>query len=330
MSVLQIGSTGNEVRKLQRLLNSKLRNSPVLREDGVFGRRTYEAVIKFQSENKLKRDGIIGMQTWIALGQKRESFLILRNSDGLGLGHGQSNLSRNNYDSHEFSHTEEALGLGYGQRQTAKIKKLVNSVVAAAIGNFIGKNFYIAAKQKTNVLDKSLDKTETSNQSVYFSHSDADKVILSYGKNAVKMNATAEKLLKSILASCKIYGATLNSTLRTYYDQARITITQTYKKNPNTVREWYGEDVLNACKLYLHDINKFAAWWKERDTKRGKVSSKHLNNRAMDVVPASDRTIFVNKVKSLISINGSGVHRIIRKGELHEPVDHVEFTFDIT
>jgi len=161
----------------------------------------------------------------------------------------------------------------------------------------------------------------------YFSHPDANKVILSYGKNAVKMNATAEKLLKSILASCKMYTATLNSTLRTYYDQARITITQT---KPNTVRKWYGEAVLNARKQYFHDINKFAEWWKDYDKKRGKVSSKHLSNRAMDVVPSGDRAIFADKVKSLISIKGSGVHRIIKKGELDEPVDHVEFTFDIT
>ncbi len=53
-------------------------------------------------------------------------------------------------------------------------------------------------------------------------------------------------------------------------------------------------------------------------------------HRAMDVVPAGDRTKFVAKVKSLIPLPGSGVAKIIPKGVLHEPVDHVEFTFPVT
>jgi hypothetical protein len=166
--------------------------------------------------------------------------------------------------------------------------------------------------------------------SQYFNHPGADKVSLSYGPNAVVLNAEAAHLMKSILAAAGMTAGNLTSTLRTYHDQARITITQTYAKNPDTVKIWYGAEVLKACKEHLKDIQGFADWWKAYDTKRGKVSSKHLTNRAMDVVPNGDRLQFVKKVKALVATAGSGVHRIIPKGELNEPVDHVEFTFDVT
>lgn len=58
-----------------------------------------------------------------------------------------------------------------------------------------------------------------------YSHPRASDIRLVYGSNAVKLNAKAEELLKSILASCGIPSATLNSTLRSYHDQARITVT---------------------------------------------------------------------------------------------------------
>ena len=168
-----------------------------------------------------------------------------------------------------------------------------------------------------------------------FSHPDADKVTLSYGiqgdgKRVPELNSKAAQLLKSIVASCGMKAATLTSTLRTYHDQARITITQTYKSDPSKVSMWYGAQVLAACKKYLDDIEGFAAWWEEYDRKRGKVSSLHLSNRAMDVVPSGDRTKFAAKVQELKSIAGSGVKRIIPKGVMKEPVDHVEFTFEVT
>jgi hypothetical protein len=165
----------------------------------------------------------------------------------------------------------------------------------------------------------------------YFTHEDAGKVTLSYDPHAVKLVAKAESLLKSILASCAIFQARLTSTKRTYHDQARITITQTYKREPTTVARWYGQDVYDACKRFAasQDIQAFADWWQARDKKLGKVSSLHLSNQAMDVVPAKDRAKFAATVKKLSSVSGSGVKRIIPKGVMGEPVDHVEFTFHV-
>lgn len=167
-----------------------------------------------------------------------------------------------------------------------------------------------------------------------FSHPDAGKVLLTYGiqgdgKPVVKMNYKAEYLLKSILASVGMRGARLTSTLRTYHDQARITVTQTFVASPEKVATWYGQAVLDECKKRLNDIEGFAKWWEEYDRKRGRLSSKHLGNQALDVVPDGDRAKFAAKVQELVPVNGSGVARIIPKGVMGEPVDHVEFTFKV-
>lgn len=165
----------------------------------------------------------------------------------------------------------------------------------------------------------------------YFTHVKAGQVQLTYGDRAVKMVPNAELLLKSILASCDIFQARLTSTKRTYHDQARITMTQTYVADPAKVARWYGQDVLDACEEYLpaEDIQGFADWWKARDEKRGRVSSRHLSNQALDVAPSKDRAKFADAVAKLVPVVGSGVRRIIPKGVMGEPVDHVEFTFKV-
>lgn len=164
-----------------------------------------------------------------------------------------------------------------------------------------------------------------------YSHPDAANVGVTYGSNAVRLNEKAEFLLKCILASCGMKGGTVTSSLRTYSDQARITLTQTLpNKGESTVSQWYGKIVLEACKKFKGNVAGLEEWWRDYDAKRGKVSSKHLSNRALDVVPTGDRTKFAKKVSELIPVAGSGVQRIIPKGVMDEPVDHVEFTFPVT
>lgn len=62
--VLRITDGGEAVMVLQILLNRAGSN---LREDGIFGRATFEAVIAFQQENDLVTDGIVGPETWHTL-----------------------------------------------------------------------------------------------------------------------------------------------------------------------------------------------------------------------------------------------------------------------
>ncbi len=64
------GSIGPSVARLQRILNALLKPSPQLKEDGSFGDRTHRAVLRFQAVSGLKTDGVVGPQTWTALGQK--------------------------------------------------------------------------------------------------------------------------------------------------------------------------------------------------------------------------------------------------------------------
>lgn len=67
MQTLKIGVAGNDVIKLQILLNGYLGEIVKLKNDGHFGKRTEEAVILFQKKNNLNDDGIVGDKTWRAL-----------------------------------------------------------------------------------------------------------------------------------------------------------------------------------------------------------------------------------------------------------------------
>ncbi|MGD1716715.1 peptidoglycan-binding domain-containing protein [Dapis sp. BLCC M172] len=62
---ISLGSTGEDVKHLQRLLNV-LRFGPLV-VDGIFGVATEEAVKKFQQYYGLTVDGIVGSRTWATL-----------------------------------------------------------------------------------------------------------------------------------------------------------------------------------------------------------------------------------------------------------------------
>ena len=59
MKVLRLGSTGNEVKRLQKALG--------LIADGIFGRLTHEAVRAYQRSHGLFPNGIVCEKTWAAL-----------------------------------------------------------------------------------------------------------------------------------------------------------------------------------------------------------------------------------------------------------------------
>ena len=63
---LQIGSRGDDVRRLQELLKGQgYYSRPVT---GAFGANTYAAVVKFQEAHGLPANGVVGTATWEALG----------------------------------------------------------------------------------------------------------------------------------------------------------------------------------------------------------------------------------------------------------------------
>ena len=63
--ILRKGSRGDEVKELQEQLNHLGYDCGTA--DGVFGTKTYAAVMHFQRDNGLTADGIVGQKTWAAL-----------------------------------------------------------------------------------------------------------------------------------------------------------------------------------------------------------------------------------------------------------------------
>lgn len=77
-AVLRQGSSGGEVKELQRRLkNWGYYNGAV---DGVYGKGTVEAVKKFQKKNGLTADGVAGLSTYKALGMN-DSVKALENGN---------------------------------------------------------------------------------------------------------------------------------------------------------------------------------------------------------------------------------------------------------
>ena len=63
--LLALGSRGTTVRDIQTFLNAQgLYNGPI---DGIYGVQTRSAVVRFQQNNNLIADGVIGSQTWGAM-----------------------------------------------------------------------------------------------------------------------------------------------------------------------------------------------------------------------------------------------------------------------
>ncbi|NES79854.1 MULTISPECIES: peptidoglycan-binding protein [Okeania] len=62
-ATLTLGSTGEDVKYLQTVLNAIVANNSLV-VDGIFGNLTKEAVIAFQKRYGLTADGIVGPQTW--------------------------------------------------------------------------------------------------------------------------------------------------------------------------------------------------------------------------------------------------------------------------
>lgn len=64
---IKLGSKGSDVKKAQQLLIAKGYSCGAAGADGDFGAGTYNAVKKFQADNGLDADGIVGANTWAAL-----------------------------------------------------------------------------------------------------------------------------------------------------------------------------------------------------------------------------------------------------------------------
>ena len=71
--LLKKGSTGTEVKELQKALD--------ITADGIFGSGTEASVMKFQTDNNLVADGIVGPKTWEVLGIDTEQIATPEESE---------------------------------------------------------------------------------------------------------------------------------------------------------------------------------------------------------------------------------------------------------
>ena len=88
-AVLRQGSTGGEVKEVQRRLKNWGYYSGAV--DGIFGSGTRKAVISFQKKNGLTADGIVGKATYKALGMT-DSYNALVNGSSSSGGASSSDL----------------------------------------------------------------------------------------------------------------------------------------------------------------------------------------------------------------------------------------------
>jgi len=63
LELVKPGSKNEETRAIQQIVNNEGANPPLV-EDGIYGNKTKEAILKWQTENGLIVDGIVGKQTW--------------------------------------------------------------------------------------------------------------------------------------------------------------------------------------------------------------------------------------------------------------------------
>jgi peptidoglycan hydrolase-like protein with peptidoglycan-binding domain len=67
MSLLKVGSVGDDVRNLQGMLNRVITTPLPLNTDSVFGPKTRARVVQFQTNSGFTPDGIVGPITGKAL-----------------------------------------------------------------------------------------------------------------------------------------------------------------------------------------------------------------------------------------------------------------------
>lgn len=86
VAILKQGANGSEVKEVQRRL--KLWGYYKGSVDGVFGAGTRSAVVAFQKKNGLKADGVVGKETYKALGMNDayEALAGLNSSQAQGVG----------------------------------------------------------------------------------------------------------------------------------------------------------------------------------------------------------------------------------------------------
>ena len=139
-AVLRQGSTGSEVKEVQRRLKQWGYYSGSV--DGVFGAGTKKAVIAFQKKNGLTADGIVGKSTYKALGMN-ESYNALNTPSKKP---SSSSSSSSNYTSSDLYMMAKAIyAEGRGESYTGQVAigaVIMNRVRSSSFPNTISGVIY--------------------------------------------------------------------------------------------------------------------------------------------------------------------------------------------
>jgi uncharacterized protein (TIGR02594 family) len=104
--LLVLGDKGYEVKKLQSLLNQKLKIGPKLFEDGHFGKRTRAAVTFFQATFNMGVDGIVGPKTWAGLTNTAQTMPKSKNNPIIVAGAPWMKIAKKEYGQKEIVGTK--------------------------------------------------------------------------------------------------------------------------------------------------------------------------------------------------------------------------------
>ena len=139
---LTLGSTGNDVKDLQKMLNSM---GYTLTVDGIFGEKTSSAVKDYQKKNGLTVDGIVGSQTWGSLQKTSATSSTATAAPTISPAPTAPTFNNTNYDD-----TEEG--------KSAKDKMNTASDAVANYGDFT----YSKSGEYDAVIDKILNRKDFS------------------------------------------------------------------------------------------------------------------------------------------------------------------------
>lgn len=168
----------------------------------------------------------------------------------------------------------------------------------------------------------------------YYNHSNWQNVRATLqpgSRTAKKLNATAERLLRSIVAGAGVSSTIITSTKRNYTDQAYILLTQVTRAE---AYKWYGH--VNTYSAQFEKYRRQLRSGKDRETvfreygefirrNVGLAASNHLSGIAIDISGPNYKKV-ERFAKTLVPVSGSGVKRVFPEAGR----SHIEFTFQVT
>lgn len=157
MQILKKGSRGRDVLTLQKALADK---GFLVAQDGVFGVNTEAVVEKFQEANHLIKDGIVGAQTWDALGIHPMKYIM-----GVDVSHYETgfDFAKGVKDGVVFMMTKASEGTGLDNTCVSECKKAAAAGVKyKGIYHFFHAHINVASQISAFFKQYSAVKTEMS------------------------------------------------------------------------------------------------------------------------------------------------------------------------